>query len=897
SSPDIVYYRKRSRSDKVLLIQSFSTSSDTTCEVPINRSSLAYEKGVPLQAEQADWLEDTDEEIDKQELEAHYSFMAKIQEVQHSEQPESISNTCVVEKVDSNVIPDSPDMCDNDIQTDQNVVECDDERDVLANLIANLKLDVDENKKIQKELVDQAWEKHSHDHFRAPTAHDMEILIKACLMPLAIKTQNDSFPFVHELKQEMHANLKLSHLNFDYINLLLKKDVVIGLPKLKYVKDQLGSSCEVSKAKRSSFKTKVVPSLKGRLNLLHMDLCGPIRVVSINGKKYILASDYDNSGPAPKLQNVSPLADTTALSQQELDLLFGPLYDEFFTVGTSSVNKSSSPTDNSKQQDTPPTTNIQSTLEPTTPTNANAEENNDNQAEDTQFQQNEFINPFCTPVRKISESSLRNIDNSNMHTFYQPHDSEYRWRKNHRLEQIHGNPSKPVQTRQQLATDPKMKSFVSLTDYKSRNSLKNSLARLLKMKWLWKNKKDKDQTIIYNKARLVAKGYAQEEGIDFEESFALVARLEAVQIFVAYVAHKSFPIYQMDVKMAFLNGPLKEEVYVAQPDGFVDPDHPEKVYSLRKALYGLKQAPRAWYDELSNFPMSKGFTKGTIDPTLFTIRYGEDILLVQIYVDDIIFRTSDPLIPKRGTINMGLWYPKDSGFELTSFSDGDHAGCLYTRKSTSRGIQFLGDKLVSWMSKKQDCTTMSLAEAEYVALSAGCAQVMWMRTQLKDYSFNYNKIQLYCDSQSTIAISCNPVQHSRTKYIHTRYHFIKEQVKNDIIELYFVKTEYQLADMFTKALPEDRITKMIADIEERHHEPSDAMHNPSQPFKFLLKDTYTSSETNLQGRLLESFQDDAKYEHVDQDTRLQDGKDDQDKQGKDLKISESKTKLKDNEKG
>ncbi|GJR52390.1 retrovirus-related pol polyprotein from transposon TNT 1-94 [Tanacetum coccineum] len=143
-----------------------------------------------------------------------------------------------------------------------------------------------------------------------------------------------------------------------------------------------------------------------------------------------------------------------------------------------------------------------------------------------------------------------------------------------------------------------------------------------------------------------AHGYSQEEGIDFEESFAPVARLEAVQIFIAHAAHNSFPIYQMDVKMAFLNGPLKEEVYVAQPEGFIDPDHIEKVYLLRKALYGLKQAPRAWYDELFNFLMSKGFTKGTIDPMLFKIKYGEDILLVQIYVDDIIFRTSDPPVPK-----------------------------------------------------------------------------------------------------------------------------------------------------------------------------------------------------------------------------------------------------------
>nr|GEX27041.1 retrovirus-related Pol polyprotein from transposon TNT 1-94 [Tanacetum cinerariifolium] len=204
------------------------------------------------------------------------------------------------------------------------------------------------------------------------------------------------------------------------------------------------------------------------------------------------------------------------------------------------------------------------------------------------------------------------------------------------------------------------------------------------------------------------KGYAQEEGIDFEESFALVAHLEAVQIFIAYAAYKSFPIFQMDVKTAFLNGPLKEEVYVAQPDGFVDPDHLEKVYRLRKALDGLKQAPRAW----------------------------------------------------------------DSSFELTAFSDVDHARCIDSRKRTSGGIQFLGDKLVSWMSKKQNCTAMSSPEAKYVALSASYAQVMWMRTQLQDYGFNYNKIPLYCDSQ----------------------------------------TEYQLADMFTKALPEDRFKYLVRRI-------------------------------------------------------------------------------------
>nr|GEX05294.1 hypothetical protein [Tanacetum cinerariifolium] len=302
-----------------------------------------------------------------------------------------------------------------------------------------------------------------------------------------------------------------------------------------------------------------------------------------------------------------------------------------------------------------------------------------------------------------------------------------------------------------------------------------------------------------------------------------------------------------------------EEVYVNQPDGFVDPYHLDQVYRLKMALYGLKQAPRAWYDELSKFLLSKGFTKGSIDPTLFITKHRGDILLAK-YAQEILIKhgmtscdgIGTPMATKhidadlsetpvdqtkyhrkylKDTIHMGLWYPKDTGFELTAFLDSDHAGCLDSCKSISGGIQFLcGDKLVSWSSKKQDCTSMSSAEAEYVSLSACCAHVLWMRTQLTDYGFYFDKIPLYCDSKAAIAISCNPVQHSCTKHIDVRYHFIKGKVEKGIVELFFVGTEYQLADLFTKALHVERFQYLVrrlgmrcltpAELEDLANEPA-----------------------------------------------------------------------------
>ncbi|GJT81972.1 retrovirus-related pol polyprotein from transposon TNT 1-94 [Tanacetum coccineum] len=247
---------------------------------------------------------------------------------------------------------------------------------------------------------------------------------------------------------------------------------------------------------------------------------------------------------------------------------------------------------------------------------------------------------------------------------------------------------------------------------------------IFKLKWIFKVKQDEFGGVLKNKARLVAKGYRQEEGIDFEDSFAPVARIEAIRIFVVNTNNKNMTIYQIDVKTTFSNGELREEVYVSKSKGFVDQDNPNQdnhnhVYRLKIALYGLKQAPREWYDVLSSFLLSQKFSKGVVDPTLFTRKEGENILMAQptkkhLHAVKRIFQYL------RGTQHMGLWYSKDTSIELTAYADADHAGCQDTRRSTSRSAQFLGDILVSWSSKKEKSNAISSTEAEYIAFSRCC---------------------------------------------------------------------------------------------------------------------------------------------------------------------------------
>nr|GEZ55887.1 hypothetical protein [Tanacetum cinerariifolium] len=387
----------------------------------------------------------------------------------------------------------------------------------------------------------------------------------------------------------------------------------------------------------------------------------------------------------------------------------------------------------------------------------------------------------------------------------------------HPLEQVIGNHSQSVRTRRQLESDGEMCMFALTVSCTEPKNIKEAMADFA---WIESMQEELHQfdrlenTVSQNKSRLVAKGYAQKERVDFEESFTPVARLEAVRLFIAYAAHKSFTVYQMDVKIKFLYGPLKEEVYVNQPDGFVDPYHPDKVYRLKKALYGLKQAPKVW----------------------------GDILLVQIYADDIIFGSTNPNLSKRfeklmhSKIEMSMMgelkfflgiqiHQSPRGIFINQakyaqkilkkhgMTSCDSVGTPMATKHLDADLS--GTPIDQTKYRSMDCTLMSSAEAEYVSLSACCAQVLWMRTQLTYYGFHFDKVPMYCDSKAAIAISCNPVQYPRTKHIDIRYHFIKEKVEKGIVELFFVGTEYHLSDLFTKALPIERFKYLVRRLGRR----------------------------------------------------------------------------------
>ncbi|GJR63507.1 putative ribonuclease H-like domain-containing protein [Tanacetum coccineum] len=549
-------------------------------------------------------------------------------------------------------------------------------------------------------------------------------------------------------------------------------------------------------------------------------------------------------------------------------------------------------------------------------------------ADDSNMPELEEIGRFSDAEDDISGADMNNLD-----TYFQVSPvPTTRIHKDHPIEQIIRDLNSAPQIRR-MTRNLEEHGFLSTTIEQRRNhkDIQNCLfacflsqeepkklpneKRAIGTKWVFRNKKDERGIVIKNKARLVAQGYTQEEGIDYDEVFAPVARIEAIRLFLAYASFKDFVVYQMDVKSAFLYGKIEEEVYVCQPPGFEDPDFPDRVYKVEKALYGLHQAPRAWYETLSTYLLDNGFQRGKIDKTLFIKRDKSDILLVQVYVDDIIFgstrkkmctefekmmhkkfqmssmgeltfflglqvkqkedgifisqdkyvneilnkfgfsdvktartpmetqkallkdadgedvdehlyrsmigslmylTSSRPDImfavcacarfqvnPKvshlhavkrifrylKGQPKLGLWYPKDSPFDLVAYTDSDYAGASLDRKSTTG--------------------------AEYIAASNCCGQVLWIQNQLLDYGYNFMQTKIHIDNESTICIVKNPVFHSKTDRSSLRLGITLSDIPME--EAYFnekkMHTKSQnVVDLLTKAFDVSRFQYLIASI-------------------------------------------------------------------------------------
>ncbi|GJR20495.1 retrovirus-related pol polyprotein from transposon TNT 1-94 [Tanacetum coccineum] len=500
---------------------------------------------------------------------------------------------------------------------------------------------------------------------------------------------------------------QLNHLNFGTMNDLERKDLVRGLPRLKFEKYHLCSACQLGKSKKYTYKPKSENTIMEVLHTLHMDLCGPMRVQSINGKRYILVivDDYSNNGTEFVNQVLTEFYESVSITQQ----------------------------------------------------NGVVERQNRTLVEATRTMLIFSKAPMFLWLEALAIACYTQ-NRSLIHTRYNktPYELVYGNKPDLTFLCVFGALYYLTNDNEDLG---KLKAKVDIGIFVGyAPNRKGSEAR--------PTFKDNPFSHADNDpfVNVFAPEPSSEESSSGEDLHCKCRQQE----------HDYLPdgcqgcISEWRVERRSLRQSTR---------GFIDPNHPIHVYRLKKALYGLKQAPRAWYQATP--------IKNHLEEIKWVFRY-----LIE-------------------TINMGLWYPKDTLMSLTAYADADHAGCQDTRRSTSGSAQFLGDKLVSWSSKKQKSTAISTTEAEYIAMSGCCAQILWMRSQLMDYGFEFNNIPLYCDNKSAIALCCNNVQHSRSKHIDIRHHFIRKQVENAMVELYFVTTDYQLLDIFTKALLRERFKFLL----------------------------------------------------------------------------------------
>nr|GEV59660.1 retrovirus-related Pol polyprotein from transposon TNT 1-94 [Tanacetum cinerariifolium] len=625
-------------------------------------------------------------------------------------------------------------------------------------------------------------------------------------------------------------NRRLSHLNFGAINHLARQGLVRGLPKLKFEKDHLCSACAMGKSKKKSYKPKSEDTNQEKLYLLYMDLCGPMRVESVNGKKYIfvIVDDYSQftwvgishetsvsrssqqngvverhnrmlieaartiSGPA--LYEMTPTTISSRLvpnptsstpfvppSNTDWDMLFRPLFDELLTPSPSVGHPASeviapiaevvalepaastgSPSSTTVDQDSPSPSNSQTTPDTQSSIIPNDVED-DNHDLDVAHMTNDLLFGLLILEFSSDQSSSMNSIHTVMHPDHQNLEHNSKWTKDHPLKNIIGQLARPVSTRLQLHEQALFCYYGAFLTSVEPRTYKDALTQSCWIEAMQAKLNEFECLEVWelvprpDKVMVITLKWIYKVKLDKLE--------EAIRIFLVFVAHMNMVVYQMDVKTAFLNGNLREEVYVSHLDGFVDPDKPNHVNTVFESCDPV-DTPMVEKSKLDEDKEGKA-----VDPshyrgmngTLFYLtarrpdlqfaicmcaRYQARPTENHLHAVKRIFR----YLP--GTVNRGLWYPKDSSIALTAFADADHAGCQDTRRSTSGSLQILGDRLISW-----------------------------------------------------------------SKHIDIRYDFIKEHVENRVIKLYFVNTEYLLANIFTKALSRERIEFLINKLGMRSFTP------------------------------------------------------------------------------
>ncbi|GJZ30930.1 retrovirus-related pol polyprotein from transposon TNT 1-94 [Tanacetum coccineum] len=537
---------------------------------------------------------------------------------------------------------------------------------------------------------------------------------------------------------------RLGHANMRLIQSLASKDLVRNLPKLKFDK-HFCDACKIGKQAHASHKAKNVVSTTRCLELLHMDLFGPSAVRSYGGNRYtlVIVDDYSRYTWTRFLKDKTEAFDHFKIFNEEEAI---------------KVTK---------------------------------KKNLENDIVDETLEVDEIINikesrnhPLENVIGNLNQRTLRSQaqNQSNFFCFISTIEPK-------NVNEALGDESWIVAMQEEL------NQFVANDVWELVPQPRNMT--IIGTKWVFRNKLDENGIVSRNKARLVAQGYNQQEGIDYDETYAPVARLESIRILLAYACALDFKLFQMDVKSAFLNGFINEEVYVAQPPGFIDFEKPDHVYKLKKALYGLKQAPKAWYDRLKAFLIKHEYKMGMVDNTLFTKKKSSNLIIVQIYVDDIIFgSTCQDMCDEFAKI-------MHDEFEMSMMGELNF---------------FLGLQIKHWKTK-QTALAISTTEAEYVSAEKACQQALWMKQALIDYDVRLDDVPIMCDNKGMIDLSKNPVQHSRTKHIEIHHHFLLDNVQKGHVSIEKVPSVDNIVDILTKPLKRESFNYLRLGLGMMEHIP------------------------------------------------------------------------------